>query len=73
MEPVARLWGAAVIPAMRGRGVYRGLIATRLGAAAARSATLALVHAGPMSSPILQRLGFRKFGERHTFRVDIDS
>ena len=73
VEPVARLWGAAVIPAMRGRGVYRGLIATRLGAAAVRGATLALVHAGPMSSPILQRLGFRKFGERRTFRVDIAS
>ena len=73
VEPVARLWGAAVIPAMRGRGVYRGLVATRLGAAAARGATLALVHAGPMSSPILRRLGFRKFGERRTFRVAIDS
>lgn len=73
VEPVARLWGAAVIPAMRGRGVYRGLIATRLRAAAARGATLALVHAGPMSSPICQRLGFRKYGERRTFRVDVDS
>ena len=73
VQPVARLWGAAVIPAMRGRGVYRALVATRLCAAAARGATLALVHAGPMSSPILQRLGFRKFGERRTFRVDIGS
>ncbi|WP_163805623.1 GNAT family N-acetyltransferase [Mycolicibacterium anyangense] len=72
-EPAARLWGAAVVPAMRGRGVYRGLVAARLGAAAARGATLALVHAGPMSSPVLQRLGFRKFGERRTFRVDVDS
>jgi GNAT superfamily N-acetyltransferase len=73
VEPVARLWGAAVIPEMRGRGVYRGLVASRLGAAAARGATLALVHAEPTSSPILKRLGFRKFGERRTFRVDIDS
>ncbi|WP_328835379.1 GNAT family N-acetyltransferase [Mycolicibacterium fluoranthenivorans] len=73
VEPVVRLWGAAVIPAMRGRGVYRGLITTRLATAAARGATLTLVHAGPMSSPILQRLGFRKFCERRTFRVDIDS
>lgn len=72
VEPVARFWGAAVIPAMRDRGVYRALVASRLGAAATRGATLALVHAGPMSSPILQRLGFRKFGERRTFRVDID-
>ena len=73
VEPVTRLWGAAVIPAMRGRGVYRGLVASRLGAAASRDATLALVHAEPASSPILQRLGFRKFGERRTFRVGIDS
>lgn len=73
VRPVARLWGAAVIPAMRGRGVYRGLVTTRLGAAAARGATLALVHAGPMSSPTLRQLGFRKYGERRTFRVHIQS
>jgi hypothetical protein len=73
VEPVARFWGAAVIPAMRGRGVYRGLVASRLGAAAARGATLALVHAGPASSPILQRLGFLEFGEQRTFHVGIDS
>lgn len=67
--PVARFWGAAVVPAARGRGVYRGLVASRLRTAAERGATLALVHASPTSSPILQRLGFEKFGERHTFRV----
>jgi len=72
-EPVARLWGGAVIPTMRGRGVYRGLVASRLSAAAARGATLALVHAEPTSSPVLQRLGFRKYGERRTFRVDLES
>ena len=66
---VARLWGAAVTPAMRGRGVYHGLVAHRLAAAATRGATLALVHAAPSSSPILRHLGFEKFGERHTFRV----
>jgi GNAT superfamily N-acetyltransferase len=48
VEPVARLWGAAVIPAMRGRGVYRGLVASRLGVAAARGATLALVDLQPV-------------------------
>lgn len=70
--PVARFWGASVVPANRGRGVYRGLVATRLANAATRGATLALVHAGPTSSPLLQRLGFVKFGERHTFRIDLD-
>ena len=67
--PVARFWGGAVVPAARGRGVYRGLVASRLRTAAARGATLALVHAGPASSPILQRLGFVKDGERRTFCV----
>lgn len=71
VEQVARFWGAAVVPAMRGSGVYRGLVASRLATSAARGATLALVHAEPTSSPILQRLGFVKFGERQTFRVDI--
>lgn len=67
---VARLWGAAVVPAMRGRGVYRTLVRHRLVAAHTEGATLALVHAAPTSSPILQRLGFAKFGERHTFRIE---
>lgn len=68
---VARLWGGAVVPAMRSRGVYRNLVAHRLAAATALGATLALVHAAPTSSPILQHLGFRKFGERHTFRLPL--
>lgn len=67
--PVARFWGAAVVPYQRGRGVYRALVAARLARAAERGATLALVHAEPTSSPILQWLGFEKFGERCTFRV----
>lgn len=66
---VARLWGGAVVPAVRGRGVYRSLVSCRLSTATARGAALALVHAAPSSSPILQRLGFRKFGEHHVFRL----
>lgn len=68
---VARLWGAAVVPATRRRGVYRTLVRHRLVAAHAKGATLALVHAAPTSSPILQRLGFATFGERHTFRLTL--
>lgn len=71
--PVARFWGAAVVPAARGRGVYRGLVESRLRIAASRGATLALVHAAPTSSPILQSLGFVKVGERRTFRVVVDT
>lgn len=69
--PVARFWGAAVVPAFRRRGVYQALVASRLVDAAGRGATLALVHAAPTSSPLLQRLGFVKVGERCTFRVHL--
>lgn len=66
---VARMWGAAVLPDFRGRGVYRCLIAARLRDAAERGATLALVHAEQTSSPILQGLGFSKVGERRRVRI----
>lgn len=68
---VARFWGAAVVPAMRGRGVYRALVHARLAGSASRGATLALVHAGRTSSPILQRLGFVKYGQRRTISIDV--
>lgn len=60
----ARFWGTAVKPEFRGRGVYRGLVHARMGDARNRGANLALVHARPTSSPILQRLGFAVFGQR---------
>ncbi len=61
---VARLWGAGVAPSFRGRGVYRALVRARLAQASGEGATLGLVHAEPTSSPILQRLGFRVYGQR---------
>ncbi|MFF0709912.1 GNAT family N-acetyltransferase [Gordonia sputi] len=62
---VARMWGGAVLPAHRGRGIYRALIVARLHDARRRGASLGLVHAETAtSSPLLQRMGFRKFGER---------
>ncbi|WP_124707437.1 GNAT family N-acetyltransferase [Gordonia insulae] len=66
---VARLWGAAVLPEYRGRGVYRGLILDRVLDGRRRGATLALVHAEQTSSPILQRIGFGRFGERRRVRI----
>jgi len=54
------LGGGAVVPAARGRGIYRSLIASRW-AEAVRLGTPALtVHAGHMSQPILERCGFQK-------------
>ncbi|MEE4024558.1 GNAT family N-acetyltransferase [Gordonia sp. PKS22-38] len=68
---VARMWGAAVLPEFRRQGVYRALIGARVRDARDRGATLALVHAEQTSSPILQALGFRKFGERRRVRMSI--
>lgn len=66
---VARFWGTAVKPEFRGRGVYRGLVHARMEAARNRGAKLALVHARPTSSPILQRLGFAVFGQRKIWSI----
>jgi GNAT superfamily N-acetyltransferase len=70
---VARLWGTAVVPELRGRGVYRALVRARLAEATSRGARLALVHAmRTTSAPILQRLGFEVYGQRTVlaFRPD---
>jgi GNAT superfamily N-acetyltransferase len=59
--------GAAVREKFRGRGVYRSLVAARL--AMAREADVAglSVWGGPMSAPILDRLGFVTVGWRRFY------
>lgn len=57
-SPFVGLFGGATVPEARGRGLYRALVAARLREAAARGARVATVDAGPMSRPILERLGF---------------
>ncbi|MBT0566655.1 hypothetical protein [Williamsia sp. CHRR-6] len=65
-----RLWGGAVIAAARRSGVYTAMVSTRLHNARDRGATLALTNARTQtSSPILRRLGFTVFAQRHTLRV----
>lgn len=54
----ASLWGGGTLPAWRGRGVFRSLVAHRATAAAARGFRYLQVDASPDSRPILQRLGF---------------
>lgn len=66
---VARFWGAAVVPSARGRGVYRAMVRARLDDAADQGATLALVHAQPTSSPVLQRVGFTLHGQQRVLVV----
>lgn len=55
----ASLWGGGTLPAYRGRGVYRALVAERARLAAERGVRYLQVDALPPSRPILERLGFR--------------
>ncbi|HEY9473623.1 MAG TPA: GNAT family N-acetyltransferase, partial [Mycobacteriales bacterium] len=54
----ASLWGGGTLPAWRGRGVFRSLVAHRARMAAARGFRYLQVDATADSRPILQRLGF---------------
>jgi hypothetical protein len=54
----ASLFGGSTLAAHRGRGLYRALLHARLAEASRLAASFALVDAGPMSRPILKRLGF---------------
>ena len=54
----AGLWGGGTLPAWRGRGVFRSLVAYRAALAAARGFRYLQVDALPASRPILERLGF---------------
>jgi len=55
----AGLWGGGTVPASRGRGVYRALVAARAAEARRRGHRYLTVDAQETSRPILQRLGFQ--------------
>ena len=62
LEPVAGsdfagVWGGAVLPQWRGRGIYRALTAVRARAALAAGKSLIQSDSTPMSRPILERSG----------------
>ncbi|HEY8724171.1 MAG TPA: GNAT family N-acetyltransferase [Gaiellaceae bacterium] len=67
MEDGVALMGGAVLPAARGRGVYRALVRARWDHAAARGTPLLAVQAGSMSAPVLDGLGFQRHGEIRLF------
>jgi GNAT superfamily N-acetyltransferase len=69
MDAGVALMGGAVLPAVRGRGVYRALVHARWEHAVARGTPLLVVQAGRMSSPVLTGLGFRSHG---TIRLFVD-
>jgi GNAT superfamily N-acetyltransferase len=50
--------GGATLPQARGRGAYSALVAARWDDAVRRGMPALVVQAGPMSAPILERLGF---------------
>jgi GNAT superfamily N-acetyltransferase len=52
------LFGGATVPPFRGRGAYRALVAARAEEGVARGTPVLVTHAGRMSRPILERLGF---------------
>jgi hypothetical protein len=54
----ASLWGGGTLPAWRGRGVFRSIVAERAILASAKGFRYLLVDASPDSRPILERLGF---------------
>jgi GNAT superfamily N-acetyltransferase len=73
VDSVGRLWGGAVLEAYRGRGIYRALVAARMGYAAEHGAAMAFTHgAVATSSPILRRLGFTSYGQERLYRLPID-
>jgi GNAT superfamily N-acetyltransferase len=56
--PFATLWGGGTLPAWRGKGIYRALVAHRARLAEARGVRYLQVDASDDSRPILERLGF---------------
>ncbi|MBG0738431.1 GNAT family N-acetyltransferase [Paeniglutamicibacter antarcticus] len=54
----ASIWGGGTVPAWRGQGVFRALVAYRAALAADRGFRYVQVDASAQSRPILQRLGF---------------
>lgn len=66
--PDGRLWGGGVVSEARGRGVYRALLAARLGYAVAHRCEIALVKGRvETSGPILRRAGFEAFGQERSY------
>ncbi|HSP76293.1 MAG TPA: GNAT family N-acetyltransferase [Cryobacterium sp.] len=55
----AGLWGGSTLPAWRGRGIYRALVAHRARLAQERRVRYLQVDASADSAPILLRLGFQ--------------
>jgi GNAT superfamily N-acetyltransferase len=62
--PAVVMVGGAVLAPARGRGVYRALVRARWDDAVAARTPALVTHAGAMSRPILERLGFQAVAEQ---------
>lgn len=72
VDGFVRLWGAATLPAARGKGAYRAVLAERLRIGAARGANTALVKGRlTTSAPILQRAGFEHLGDERGYTLTV--
>src|SRR5205823_9439323 len=69
-EHAVSLFGGSTLPEARGRGAYRALVAARWEDAVSRGTPVLVTQAGPMSRPILARLGFREVCE---IRILVDA
>jgi len=67
--PAVMLISGGVLAEARGRGAYRALVRARWEDAVAAGQPALVVHAGAMSRPILERLGFRVAAEQEV-RLD---
>jgi GNAT superfamily N-acetyltransferase len=67
---VLRLWGGAVVPEVRGTGVYRAVLDHRLRAGRALGCRVALVKGRvDTSAPVLRRAGFASYGEERAYHA----
>ncbi len=66
--PVAGIWGGAVLPEWRGRGIYRALTAARARSALAGGSTLIHSDSTEYSRPILERAGLVKVSTTTPYR-----
>ena len=64
----ALLLGGATVPEARGHGVYTSLVHARWQETVERGVPRIVVAAGPMSTPILERLGFEQLGRVRLLR-----
>ena len=69
---IAQLWGAITLPASRGHGSYRAVLAERLRLAREHGATLAMAKGRALASgPILLRAGFTDYGEERCYWLPV--